>query len=290
MNTMKTAALLTALTLILVWAGGALGGQGGMVFAFVMALVMNFGSYWFSDKIVLAMYKAKEVTESDEPEFHSMIRELAMRANLPMPKVYIIPQDTPNAFATGRNPEHAAVAATTGILRLLSREELMGVMAHELAHVKNRDILIGSIAATIAGAVSMLANMAQWALIFGGGRSNDREGGTHPAVMIAMMILAPIAAMIVQMAISRSREYEADTEGASICGRPEYLASALQKLEAASKRIPMQVNESTQEATAHMFIVNPLTGGGLTNLFSTHPPIAERVRRLREMSSISMAA
>ena len=284
MNTIKTTVLLTALTLILVWAGGAMGGQGGAMFAFIIALVMNLGSYWFSDKIVLKMYKAKEVTESEQPEFHSMMRELAQRANLPMPKVYVIPQDAPNAFATGRNPEHAAVAATTGILSLLTREELMGVMAHELAHVKNRDILIGSIAATIAGAIGMLASMAQWAMIFGGGRSSN-EDGPHPAVMIAMMIIAPIAAMIVQMAISRSREYSADSEGARICGRPEYLASALSKLEGSSKKIPMHVNESTQEATAHMFIVNPLTGGGLMSLFSTHPPIAERVRRLREMSS-----
>lgn len=283
MNTMKTTILLTALTLILVWAGGALGGQSGMVMALIFAIVMNFGSYWFSDKIVLSMYKAQEVTEAEQPEFYGMVKELAMKANLPMPKVYVIPQDTPNAFATGRNPEHAAVAATTGMLRLLSREELMGVMAHELAHVKNRDILIGSVAATIAGAISMLASMAQWALIFGGGRSND-DDGPHPAVMILMMIIAPIAAMIVQMAISRSREYGADSEGASICGRPEYLANALEKLETGSKQIPMQVNESTQEATAHMFIVNPLTGGGLTALFSTHPPIAERVKRLEELT------
>ncbi|MDT8318415.1 MAG: zinc metalloprotease HtpX [bacterium] len=283
MNTIKTTVLLSALTLILVWAGGAMGGQGGAVFAFAIAIVMNFGSYWFSDKIILSMYKAKEVTESEQPEFHSMMRELSERANLPMPKVYVIPQDAPNAFATGRNPEHAAVAATTGILSLLTREELMGVMAHELAHVKNRDILIGSIAATIAGAISMLANMAQWAMIFGGGRSRD-ENGPHPAVMIATMIIAPIAAMIVQMAISRSREYGADSEGARICGRPEYLASALNKLENVSKKIPMQVNESTKEATAHMFIVNPLTGGGLMSLFSTHPPIAERVKRLRGMN------
>jgi len=284
MNTIKTTALLTVMTLILVWAGGALGGQGGAIFAFVLAVVMNFGSYWFSDRIVLSMYKAREVNELEEPEFYGMVKALATSAGLPMPKVYIIPQDSPNAFATGRNPEHAAVAATNGIIRLLSREELMGVMAHELAHVKNRDILIGSIAATIAGAISMLANMAQWALVFGGGRSGDRRGGTHPAVMVLMMVLAPVAAMVVQMAISRSREYGADNQGAAICGRPEYLASALRKLEAGSKQIPMHVNETTQEATAHMFIVNPLTGGGLMSLFSTHPPIAERVKRLEDMS------
>ena len=285
MNMLKTTLLLTVLTLILVWAGGALGGQSGAVFAFVIALVMNFGSYWFSDKIVLSMYKAQEVTEVQEPEFYGMVKNLAQKANLPMPKIYIIPQDTPNAFATGRNPEHAAVAATTGILRLLSKEELEGVMAHELAHVKNRDILVGTIAATIAGAVSMLANMAQWALIFGGGRQDSREGGTHPGVMLIMMIVAPIAAMIVQMAISRSREYGADSEGARICGRPEFLANALRKLEKGAQQIPMHVNESTQEATAHMFIVNPLTGKGLTTLFSTHPPIEERVKRLEMMTS-----
>ena len=285
MNTIKTTMLLTALTLILVWAGGALGGQSGAVFAFIIALIMNFGSYWFSDKIVLSMYKAQEVSEKEEPQLYAMVSELAGKANLPVPKVYIIPQDTPNAFATGRNPEHAAVAVTTGILNLLSKEELEGVMAHELAHVKNRDILVGSIAATIAGAISMLANMAQWALIFGGGRSRDDEGSAHPVVMIAMMIIAPIAAMIVQMAISRSREYGADDEGARICGRPEYLANALKKLEVGSKQTPMHVNESTQEVTAHMFIVNPLTGKGLMSLFSTHPPIQERVRRLESRVS-----
>lgn len=286
MNAIKTTVLLTALTLILVWAGGALGGQSGAIFAFLIALVMNFGSYWFSDKIVLSMYRAQEVTESQEPEFYNMVKELAGKANLPMPRVYIIPQDTPNAFATGRNPEHAAVAATTGILKLLSKEELEGVMAHELAHVKNRDILVGSIAATIAGAVSMLANMAQWALIFGGGRNDDREGGAHPAVMLIMMIIAPIAAMIVQMAISRSREYGADDEGARICGKPQYLANALKKLERGAQQIPMHVNESTQEATAHMFIVNPLTGKGFMTLFSTHPPIEERVKRLEAMKAL----
>lgn len=282
MNVIKTTALLTLLTMILVWAGGALGGQTGAIFALVFAAVMNFGSYWFSDKIVLAMYKAKEATEAEEPEFYGMVKELTMKAGLPMPKVYLIPQDSPNAFATGRNPQHSAVAATRGILSLLSREELMGVMAHELAHVKNRDILIGSIAATIAGAISMLASMAQWTMLFGGNRGSERN--VHPAVMIAMMILAPIAAMIVQMAISRSREYMADSEGANICGRPQWLASALRKLETGAAGTPMHVNEATQEATAHMFIVNPLTGGGLMKLFSTHPPIAERVRRLEQMA------
>lgn len=282
MNTVKTTVLLTLLTLILIWAGGALGGQSGAVIALVFAAAMNFGSYWFSDKIVLAMYRARPVTELEEPGFYGLVKELTMKAGLPMPKVYIIPQDAPNAFATGRNPQHAAVAATSGIMRLLTREELMGVMAHELAHVRNRDILIGSIAATIAGAVSMLANMAQWALMFGGGH-RDSERDVHPAVMIAMMILAPIAAMIVQMAISRSREYGADAEGARICGRPEWLADALKKLDAGARSIPLRVSETTQEATAHMFIVSPLAGGGLRSLFSTHPPITERVRRLEEM-------
>lgn len=282
MNNIKATVLLTALTLILVWAGGAMGGQGGAVFAFAVAIVMNFGSYWFSDKIVLSMYKAQEVTVNEEPQLFNMVQDLASRAGLPMPKVYIIPDDSPNAFATGRNPEHAAVAATRGIINLLTREELAGVMAHELAHVKNRDILIGSIAATIAGAISMLANMAQWAMIFGG-RNND-EDGPHPAVAIVMMIVAPIAAMIVQMAISRSREYGADSEGGRICGQPEYLASALKKLEAGARNVSLNASETSQEATAHMFIVNPLNGEGLKSLFSTHPPIEERVRRLKNMS------
>lgn len=276
--------LLTALTLILIWAGGAIGGQSGALIALILAAVMNIGSYWFSDKIVLRMYKATEVTEAEEPEFYNIVKELAQKAQLPMPKVYIIPQDSPNAFATGRNPEHAAIAATSGIIRLLSKEELRGVMAHELAHVQNRDILIGSIAATIAGAVSYLATMAQWALIFGGGSRDRDRGGAHPAVMIAVMILAPIAAMIVQMAISRSREYLADSEGARISGRPEWLASALLKLQAGTSRVPIKATEATQEATAHMFIVNPLMGGGLRALFSTHPAIEERVRRLKSMA------
>jgi heat shock protein HtpX len=274
MNTLRTVFLMTLLTLVLVGAGGALGGRGGALFALIMAGVMNLGSYWFSDKIVVKMYRGREVTDG---ALYDVVRDLCLRSGLPMPKVYIIPQPTPNAFATGRNPKHAAVAATEGILQILSREELMGVMAHEMSHVGNRDILIGSIAATIAGAISYMAHMAQWAMIFGGRDDED----SNPIAMIAMMILAPIAAMLVQMAISRSREYEADKGGAKLCGNPFYLASALRKLEAANSRSPMP---KVNEATAHMFIVNPLRGkGGLKSLFSTHPPVEERVRRLESM-------
>lgn len=279
MNTLKTTFLLTLMTLLLIFAGGAIGGQGGMLLALILAGVMNFVSYWFSDKIVLAMYGAKEVTEADSPEFYGLVRQLADRSGLPMPRVYIIPSDTPNAFATGRNPQHAAVAATEGILRILSREELMGVMAHELSHVKHRDILISTIAATVAGAITYLAHMAQWAAIFGGGRDRDGEGGGILG-MLVMAIVAPLAALLIQMAISRSREYEADKGGAEISGNPLYLAGALRKLEMANRQLPMQ--EATP-ASAHMFIVNPLTGGGLMSLFSTHPPMEERVRRLESM-------
>ncbi len=278
MNTLKTTFLLALLTMLLVLAGGALGGRSGMTIALVMAGVMNFVSYWFSDKIVLAMYGAQQVAESEAPEFYGAIRQLAAQAGIPMPKVYIMDSDTPNAFATGRNPEHAAVAATTGILRILSREELMGVMAHELSHVKHRDILISSIAATVAGAITYLAHMAQWAAFFGGGRDRDEEGGGLLGLLV-MAIVAPLAAFLIQMAISRSREYEADRGGAIVSGNPLYLANALRKLEMANRQIPMEANP----ATAHMFIVNPLTGGGLMSLFSTHPPIEERIRRLESM-------
>lgn len=247
------------------------------MFALIMAGVMNFVSYWFSDKIVLKMYRAKEVTEAESPRLYGITRQLAMKAMLPMPKVYIIPGMTPNAFATGRNPQHAAVAATEGILNILNDEELEGVMAHELAHVGNRNILISSIVATIAGAISYLAHMAQFAAMFGG---RDRERGGNPMVMLAMAIIAPIAAMLVQMAISRSREYQADEAGARICRKPLALASALKKLHMGAARIPMDATP----ATAHMFIVNPLTGGGLMSLFSTHPPMEERVKRLEELS------
>ena len=278
MNGLKTTMLMALLTVLLVLAGGAIGGRGGMGFALIMAGVMNFGSYWFSDKIVLAMYGAQEVTEAEQPEFYGLVRQLAAQAGLPMPRVYIIPSETPNAFATGRNPDHAAVAATAGILRILTREELMGVMAHELSHVKNRDILVSSIAATFAGAITYLAHMAQWAAIFGG-RDRDEEGGGFG--MLIMAIVAPIAAMLIQMAISRSREYGADRGGAQFAGNPLYLANALRKLELANRQIPMA---EASPASAHMFIVNPLTGGGLMSLFSTHPPMEERVRRLEEMA------
>ena len=280
MNMLRTTVLMALLTGLLVMAGAAIGGKSGMTFALVMAGVMNFVSYWFSDRIVLAMYGAHEVTEAEQPGLYSMVRQLAVQAGMPMPRVYIIDSETPNAFATGRNPEHAAVAATTGILRILSREELMGVMAHELTHVRNRDILISSIAATIAGAITYLAHMAQWAAIFGSGRDRDEEGGGGAIGMLAMAIIAPLAAMLIQMAISRSREYGADRGGAEISGNPLYLAGALRKLEMANHQIPMDANP----ATAHMFIVNPLTGGGIMSLFSTHPPIDERVRRLEEMA------
>ena len=279
MNTLKTTLLMALLTVLLVSLGGALGGRGGMGIALVMAAGMNFFSYWFSDKMVLSMYGAQEISESDDPRYYGVVRRLAQRAGLPMPRVYLINTETPNAFATGRNPQHAAVAATSGILRILSEDELAGVMAHELAHVKNRDILISSIAATFAGAITYLAHMAQFAAIFGGGRNDDDEGGGIFG-MILMAILAPIAAMLVQMAISRSREFGADAGGASISGTPLALANALQKLEMGNQQIPMEATT----ATAHMFIVNPLTGGGLMSLFSTHPPMAERIARLQEIA------
>ena len=276
MNLLKTIALLTTLTLILVAAGGILGGAGGALVALLLAGAMNFGSYWYSDRIVLAMYRGQQV---ESGPLYEVVSDICRRNNLPLPKVYILPQTTPNAFATGRNPQHAVVAATEGILRILSREELTGVMAHEMAHVGNRDILIGSIAATVAGAISYLAHMAQWAAIFGMGRDDDE--GSNPIALILLMIFAPIAAMLVQMAISRSREYVADRRGAELCGNPRYLAGALRKLEVSNRQAPMpQVNE----ATAHMFIVNPLRAGGLMSLFSTHPPMEERVRRLEAMS------
>ncbi|MBW6511410.1 MAG: zinc metalloprotease HtpX [Desulfuromonadaceae bacterium] len=274
MNMIRTTALMTLLTLVLVWAGNMLGGQSGALFALILAGAMNLGSYWFSAKIVIKMYRGREVKEG--PLF-DVVHEICTRNNLPMPKVYILPQPTPNAFATGRNPQHAVVAATEGITQILSRDELKGVMAHEMSHVMHRDILIGSIAATFAGAISYMSHMAQWAMIFGGGR--DEEDG-NPVALIILMILGPIAAMLIQMAISRSREYEADRGGALMCGNPHNLANALRKLEMANSRMPMaQMNE----ATAHMFIVNPLRGAGLKTLFSTHPPVAERIRRLETM-------
>ena len=278
-NTVKTALLLGALTGLLMLVGGLIGGNGGVLIAFVFAVILNFGSYWFSDKLVLKMYKAQEVSESSAPDLHAIVRNLAMKASLPMPRVFIIPEDTPNAFATGRNEAHAVVAVTEGIMRILSREELEGVIAHELSHIKNKDMLISSIAATIAGAISMLATMAQWAAIFGGGRSSDDDNGGGIIGLIAMAIFAPLAAAVIQMSISRSREYLADAGGANITKNPYGLASALEKLTQASQIIPMDARPST----AHLFIVNPLSGKAFMNLFSTHPPLEERIARLRSM-------
>ena len=276
-NQFKTAMLLAAMTAFIILIGRMLGGQQGMVIAFILAGAMNFFSYWFSDRMVLSMYRAQEVDAAQAPELYAMVQRLSRNAGLPMPRVYIIPQDTPNAFATGRNPEHAVVAVTQGLMQLMGPTEIEGVLAHELGHIKNRDILIGTIAATMAGAVMMLASMARWSAIFGGGRSSDEEGGLGGIGLIVMSLLAPIGAMIIQMAISRSREYVADATGAAIAGRPDGLAAALEKLGAYSKRLPMQANPST----AHMFIVNPLSGRSFQSLFSTHPPIEERVARLR---------
>ncbi len=282
MNNFKTFALMAGLTALFAVIGNALGGQTGMFIAFGLAVAMNFFSYWFSDKIVLKMYGANEVTESDAPDLYRMVRNLATRAQLPMPKVYIIPNDQPNAFATGRDPQHAAVAVTEGIQRILSRDELAGVIGHELAHIKNRDILIGTIAATIAGAISMIANIAQFSMLFGGARSDDEEGGTNPIAALVSIIVAPIAAMLIQMAISRAREYMADEEGARIAGNPRFLSNALRKLHNASQQIPMNATP----ATAHMFIVSPLSGGSaILNLFSTHPPMEKRIERLESLRS-----
>jgi heat shock protein HtpX len=279
-NTLKTGFLLTVLTGLFLLIGHAVGGQSGMVVAFGMALVMNVGSYWFSDSIVLRMYGAREVPESEAPRLHAIVRRLATAAGTPMPKVCVIPGDSPNAFATGRDPEHAAVAATEGILRMLPEDELEAVLAHEMGHVRNRDILIGTVAATLAGAVMMLARMAQFAAIFGGGRDRDGEGGGGLG-MLFLAILAPIGAMLVQMAVSRSREYLADATGAQLCGNPLALARALQRISGVSEQVPL---ESAGPATAHLFIVNPLSAGGIAGLFSTHPPVEERVARLRGMA------
>jgi len=281
-NRLRTTFLLALLTVLIVWIGRALGGPHGMVIAFVLAAVMNLGSYWFSDKIVLGMYRAKPLDESDAPELYQIVRELSMNAGLPMPRLFVIPSETPNAFATGRNPDKAVVAVTEGLLRILNREEVRGVLAHELAHVKNRDILVGSIAATLAGVVMMLADMVRWAAIFGGFRGgDDEEGGGGLIAGLVISIVAPIAAMLIQMAISRSREYLADETGARFAGNPRGLAAALEKLAAASHRLPMT---EAKPATAHLFIVNPLSGRAFANLFSTHPPIEERIRRLRSMA------
>ena len=275
-NTFKTAVLLTALTLLLVLGGDYIGGQNGMILALVIAGAMNFVSYFYSDKLALAMYSAQPVTRDQLPRVYDVVERMTQRVGLPMPKIYVIPTDSPNAFATGRNPQHASVAVTAGILNLLNDEELEGVLAHELGHVRNRDILTSSIAATLAGAITMLARMAEWGMLFGGygGRdSRDREGGGFGALL--MIFLAPLAALLIQLWVSRTREYEADATGAHITGNPYALASALQKLEAYSKRVPMQASPST----AHLFIIQPLMGG-IGNLFSTHPPIEKRIERL----------
>ena len=274
-NGLKTALLLGLLSGMLLLIGDLLGGQNGIVIAFIFAALMNLGSYWFSDKIVLRMYRAQQV--GPEHPLYRMTERLAQRGGLPMPKVYIIPDPSPNAFATGRNPNHAAVAATQGIMQVLTEPELEGVIAHELAHVKHRDILISSVAATIAAAIMMVARMAMYAGMFGGGR-DDREGGSNPIALIAMIFLAPLAAGLIQAAISRSREFAADAGGASIAGTPYGLADALRKIDAASKRVPMDANP----ATAHMFIVKPFSGQGLMSLFSTHPPTEARIRALLE--------
>ena len=274
-NWFKTMLLLGIMTSLIVWIGGLFGGMHGMILAFILAMGMNFFSYWYSDKIVLRMYKAKEVTPQQNPDIYQMVSQIAGSANLPVPKIYIIPENAPNAFATGRNPEHAVVAVTEGLLNLMDRNEIMGVIAHEMAHIKNRDILIGSIAATMAGAIMIIAGMARWTAFLGGG-SDDDEGGLGIIGLIAMSIIAPLAAMLVQMAISRSREYLADATGASFTNQPEGLADALEKLGSYSKKLPMH----SEPGTAHMFIVNPLSGGGLTSLFSTHPPLEARIARL----------
>jgi len=278
-NALKTAFLLGLLTALIVAIGAYLGGQGGAVFALILATAMNFMSYWFSDRIVLAATRARPVTREESPRLYSIVERLCGRSGLPMPRIYILPEAAPNAFATGRNPEHAAVAVTEGILRLLDDEEMEGVLAHELAHVKNRDILIGSVAATLAGAVMLIANMAKWAALFGGfggRRDDDRDGGI--VGLLAAIIVAPLAAMLIQMAVSRAREYQADATGAQLAGHPYGLAKALAKLDQESKRIPMMA--SGGPAISHLFIVKPLSGNVLRGLFSTHPPIPERIRRL----------
>ncbi len=276
----KTGLLMAALTAVFMVAGQALGGSNGMLLALFMALGMNFFAYWFSDTMALKMSGALEVSEAEAPSLHRTVATLAARAGLPKPRVYIIPKDTPNAFATGRNPSHAAIAVTTGLQRILRPNELEGVIGHELGHIKNRDILISSVAATMAGAISYMATMAQWAMIFGGGRSNDDEGGGGVLGSLAMMFLAPLGASLIQMAISRNREFQADATGAAICGNPMSLASALQQLEHSNRQLPMNVNP----ATAQMYIVNPLSGGQLARLFSTHPPVHERIKRLSELA------
>ena len=280
MNRMKTMMLLAALTALFLFVGQALGGQAGFIIALGFATVMNFASYWWSDKIVLRMYGAQPITENEAPELFNIVRRLAERSAMPMPKVYIIPEEAPNAFATGRNPQNAAVAVTAGLTRLLNKEEMAGVLAHELGHVKNRDTLIMTVSATIAGALSMLANMAMWGAIFGHS-SDDDEEGANPIAGLVGIILAPIAASLIQMAISRSREFMADEAGARLSGNPLALAGALRKIEAWSHQVPMHAGTP---ATAHLFIINPFSGGGLATMFSTHPATEERIKRLEEIA------
>ena len=275
-NTFKTIFLLGTLTGLLVVFGNYFGGTQGMMIAFLFALLMNVGAYWFSDKIVLRMYRARQVTEAEAPELVSLVRSLSQRARLPMPKVWIVPSPAPNAFATGRNPEHAAVAVTEGLLQSMNRDQLEGVLAHELGHITNRDTLISAVAATLAGVIMMLANMARWAAFFGGGRDDEDRGGGVVGLLV-MAILAPIAALLIQMAISRTREFVADATAAHLTKKPLALASALERLQMAAERIPLDANP----ATSHLFIVNPLSGRSLLRLFSTHPSVEERVKRLR---------
>jgi heat shock protein HtpX len=278
-NVLKTGLLLGVLTALFVLGGRAIAGEQGMIIGFVIAALMNVFSYWFSDKIVLTMYGAQLVDEAQAPGLYAMVRRLATRAQIPLPRIYIIPTDTPNAFATGRNPQHAAVAVTEGIMRILDQDELEGVLAHELSHVTNRDVLISTIAATLAGAITYLAHMAQWAAFFGGRSRDDEEGGSNPIVMLLFAVLAPIAAMLVQLAVSRAREFQADASGARLAGRSYGLAKALEKIDVASRVEPLPANP----ATAHLFIVNPLSGQSFARLFSTHPPTEERIARLRAM-------
>ncbi|MBW2057342.1 MAG: zinc metalloprotease HtpX [Deltaproteobacteria bacterium] len=279
MNTLRTCFLMGILTLLFLWIGDLLGGRNGMIIALVLAGTMNFVTYWFSDRIVLRMYGAREVGPVEAPDLHSLVGELTQRVQLPMPRIYVIENESPNAFATGRNPENAALAVTTGLLRILSREELMGVIGHELSHIRHRDILIGTVAATMAGAISYLSVMARWGAMFGGFGGDDEDGGGSFLMIVLVSILAGVAAMLIQMAISRSREYLADRGGGELTGHPAYLARALKKLDSSTKTIPMKANP----ATAHMFIVNPLKAKGVATLFSTHPPIEERIRRLEAM-------
>jgi len=284
MNYMKTGLLLILLTMLLVAIGQVVGGTQGATMAFVLALIMNLGAYWFSDRLVLAMYRAKPLGEAEAPQVYRAVREIATRSRIPMPKLYWVPTATPNAFATGRNPKHAAVAVTSGLLEIMGEEELKGVLAHELSHVKNRDTLVMTIAAALAGAIMWLANMARWSLWLGGGHRDDREGrggsALHAAALLLVIILAPIAAMLVQLLISRTREYAADETGAKLSGNPHGLADALEKLHQATRAQPLP---NANPATAHLFIVNPLSAGTIASWFSTHPPVEERVRRLRSM-------